>query len=115
MDSKKYNNIKLGFGIAKTIISFIIIFLFVATGLSRALVEFINQYLSNDYLVLIAFVFISGIAISTLFAPANFYSSFILEHKFNLSNQTFFAWLKENVKSSLVGGAIGFPLLLLFY
>jgi STE24 endopeptidase len=60
-------------------------------------------------------VFISGFAASVLFFPVNFYTSFIIEHKYNLSNQTFWAWIIENLKGSLVGGAVGLPLLILFY
>ena len=38
-----------------------------------------------------------------------------MEHKYNLSNQTFFSWIKENLKGTLVGGVIGLPILILFY
>jgi STE24 endopeptidase len=40
---------------------------------------------------------------------------FYLEHKYNLSNQTFLDWVWENTKAALVGGVIGLPLLMVFY
>jgi len=115
MDSKKYNNIKLAFGIVKTVISFIIIFLFVYTGLSKALVDTLNSYTSNSYLVLLLFVVIAGFFAGVLFFPINFYTGFILEHKYKLSNQSFVKWIWENLKGTIVGGIIGLPLLLIFY
>ncbi len=115
MNAKKYNNIKLFFNISKTIVTFVLIFLFVALGYSESLVEYIKQSVTNPYLVLLVFVLAAGIAMSVLFFPLNFYTEFILEHKYNLSNQKFFAWIWENFKATLVGGVIGIPLLLIFY
>lgn len=113
--SKKYSNIKLGIGIAKGIITFILILLFVLLGYSHSLEELIRNYVHNDYLVLLIFIFVIGLASSIFFFPINFYSEFILEHKYELSNQTFVKWLWENFKGTLVAGAIGIPLLLAFY
>lgn len=42
--------------------------------------------------------------------PLHFYASFILEHKFRLSNQGFFAWLKDDIKR----GAISFFVFVVF-
>jgi STE24 endopeptidase len=47
--------------------------------------------------------------------PLSFYSGFILEHKFELSNQTFWAWLLEWVKKQIVGFTISAPLVLILY
>jgi STE24 endopeptidase len=52
---------------------------------------------------------------SLLFFPLNFYTDFLLEHKYDLSNQTFLAWIWENMKAALVGSILGVPLLMLFY
>ncbi|KUG24806.1 ste24 endopeptidase [hydrocarbon metagenome] len=113
--SKKYSNIKLGIGIGKGVITFILILLFVLLGYSNSLEELIRNFVQNDYLVLLVFIFIIGIFSSILFFPINFYIEFILEHKYELSNQTFVKWLWENFKGTLVAVAIGIPLLLAFY
>lgn len=115
MKSKKYNNIKLGFSILKSVLTFVIILLFVTTGLSEQLESYIRIFSNSQYLILIGYVLVSGVAISIIFFPISFYTDFYLEHKYELSNQTFFAWIWENTKASLVGGVIGIPLLLLFY
>ncbi|HQF43268.1 MAG TPA: M48 family metallopeptidase [Ignavibacteriaceae bacterium] len=115
MDSKKYNNTKLFIGIAKGIISFILLFLFVQLGYSLMLEDYIRSFTQNDYYVFIIYVFAIGIISSILFAPVNFYTGFYLEHKYNLSNQTFKKYILENIKSILVGLVIGVPILLLFF
>jgi len=115
MDSKKYNNIKLGIGIAKGLAGFILLLLFMYLGFSKMLAEYLNSYSGNSYILLLLFTICIGIASSVIFAPVNFYVDFYLEHKYKLSNQTFFAYLWENIKGMLVGGAIGIPVLLLFY
>ncbi|MCB9210286.1 MAG: M48 family metallopeptidase [Ignavibacteriales bacterium] len=115
MDSKKYNNIKLGIGITKTVVTFIIILLFVSLGYSQQLYNILQNYSESQYLILLFYVIVFGFAMSVIFFPVNFYTDFILEHKYKLSNQTFFAWIWEGLKGTLVGGVIGLPILLLFY
>lgn len=113
--AKKYSNIKLGFGIFESAASFMLVALFLWMGISSLLENYLKNFTGNDYLLLISFVLCAGIPLSIIFWPLNYYTDFYLEHKYNLSNQTFIKWIWEGVKETLVGGAIGFPLLLLFY
>ncbi len=115
MNSKKYNNTRLAIGIGKTIISFILLYLFIALGYSVLIQNYIQNFTENSYLVFLIFVFTIGIFSSILFMPINIYTGFYLEHKYELSNQTFYKYFIENVKSMLVGVAIGIPILLLFF
>ena len=115
MDSKKYNNIKLGVSIAKGIAGFILLFLFIYLGYSRDLFNYLSLYNSSPYLLLLLFTVCIGAASSVIFAPVNFYTDFYLEHKYKLSNQSFLKYLWENIKGMMVGSVIGIPLLLLFY
>ena len=114
-DYKKYNNTKLAIGISKGVISFILILLFVGLSYSTTLVDYLSGYISNSYLLFIVFVFAVGAATSILFAPVNYYTEFYLEHKYNLSNQTFIKWIIENLKGLLVSTLIGVPILLFFF
>jgi hypothetical protein len=115
MDSKKYNNTKLVIGIGKAVISFILLYLFMALGYSNWLENYIQTFTENPYLVFIIFVFALGIVSSILFMPVNIYTGFYLEHKYKLSNQTFYKYIIENLKSMVVGLVIGVPILLLFF
>jgi STE24 endopeptidase len=115
MDSKKYNNTKLAIGIGKTLISFVLLYLFISLDYSNWLQNYIQTFFQNTYLVFLIFVFTLGIFSSILFMPINIYTGFYLEHKYKLSNQTFFKYFTENAKSMLVGLVIGVPILLLFF
>ena len=114
-NAKKYNNIKLAIGIGKGIISFILMLLFVWLGYSLKLENFLSHYISNAYLLFISFLFVIGIVGSILSFPMSYYTGFYLEHKCNLSNQTFWKWIWENFKGLLVSLVIGIPILLTFY
>ena len=115
MDAKRYNNIKLAIGISEGIASFILIFLFIWLGYSLRLENYLSEFISNSYLLFVCFILVLGFAGSILSFPVSYYSGFYLEHKYNLSNQTFGKWIWENFKGLLVSLVIGIPILLLFY
>ncbi len=115
MDSKRYNNIKLAAGIAEGILTFIIFLVFIASGLSVRLESLLTGSGLNSYLVFILFVLVSGFALGTILFPLKYFKDFYLEHKYNLSNQTFLKWILEDLKALGVSLVIGIPLLLAFY
>ncbi len=115
MNAKRYNNIKLAIGICEGIASFILILLFVWLGYSKELENYLSNYFSNQYLLFLVFLFVLGLAGSILSFPISYYTGFYLEHKYNLSNQTFWKWILEGIKGLLVSLVIGVPILLTFY
>jgi len=115
MDAKRYNNIKLAVGISEGIASFILILLFVWLGYSLRLENYLSEFISSSYLLFICFILVMGFAGSILSFPVSYYSGFYLEHKFNLSNQTFGKWIWENFKGLLVSLVIGIPILFTFF
>lgn len=114
-NAKKYNNIKLAISISEGLVSFILILIFVWLGYSLKLENYLAGLIENKYLLFLAFVLVIGFAGSVLFFPVSYYTGFYLEHKYNLSNQTFFKWMLENFKGLLVSLVIGIPILLIFY
>jgi STE24 endopeptidase len=113
--AKKYNNIKLAIGIGEGIVGFVLLLLFVWLGYSLQLELYLSKYFSNSYLLFIAFVLVIGFVGSVISFPVSWYSGFYLEHKYNLSNQTFVKWIWEGLKSLLVSLAISVPILFTFY
>lgn len=114
-NAKKYNNIKLAIGIGEGIVSFFLFLLFVWLGYSKELEIYLTNYLSNPYLIFIAFLSVVGFAGSILSFPVSYYTGYYLEHKYNLSNQRFWKWVLEGLKGLLVSLVIGIPILLTFY
>jgi STE24 endopeptidase len=113
--AKKYSNTKLAFSISETILSFVILFLFTFLGLSIRLEMYLRTFSNNNYFVFIVYVLVLIISSTILFFPVNYYTDFYLEHKYNLSNQSFLKWIWEGSKAAMIGAAFGIPLLLLFY
>jgi len=89
--------------------------LFVWLGYSEWLVEEFSSITTNNYLLLLLFVFATGIFSAIISFPIDYYVDFYLEHKYDLSNQTFGKWILEGLKGTMVATVIGVPVLLLFY
>jgi STE24 endopeptidase len=64
-------------------------------------------------LVLLAFCYAAAMEILTL--PVDFWSGYLLEHRYQLSNQTLAGWIWRQIKGYLVGGPLGLALLLGLY
>ena len=113
--AKEYNRRKIVFGLAGTGLFFALTLAFVVTGLSQQLDAVVHQYVRNDYLALLLFAATAGIGEAIFSAPLSFYSGYLLEHRYHLSNQSFFGWVWENLKGMLISIPVAVPILLLFY
>ncbi len=113
---KRYQRTKLLIGLANSLIAFSFTVFVLGTGLTVSVEEWARALSSNDYLVLLAFAGILGVAESVLTLPLRWYAGFFLEHKYRLSNQSLGAWLWERTKGLFVGLPLGAVLLItLFY
>ncbi len=115
VDKKKYNRVKLILSLTGTITGVVFILTLIWSGLSMSLSRYIGAVTENIYFQLLLFVIAIGIMESLLTFPLNYYSGYRMEHQYGMSNQTFFQWMKENLKGAAVGAVIGLPLLLIFY
>ena len=113
--AKKYSKTKQTFSLIQNSLFFIGIVLIIITGFSKTLEEAAYSYFSNEYLALLFFVFIMFGGLSVILFPLDFYTSYILEHKYNLSNQTLLGYFKESLKGLLLGVIVGGPVLCAFY
>jgi len=66
----------------------------------------------NDLLRLLASAALLGVTLEVLTFGFDFYSGYVLEHQYQLSNQTLGGWIIKRIKGYLVGGILG--LLLMF-
>ncbi|PKL36241.1 MAG: peptidase [Spirochaetae bacterium HGW-Spirochaetae-1] len=114
-DQKEYNRIKIRLSIAGIILDIALISLIAFSGVTGWLMSLISPFTENPYLQFLAFSAILGMALSALGFPMEFYGGYLLEHRFNLSNQSIPRWLLEKGKSTAVGLAVGVPVALAFY
>ena len=61
------------------------------------------------------FITVVGRIYSILDFPFDFYGGYVIEHRFDLSNQSVPAWLLEKIKGAGVGIVVGVPVAMVFY
>ena len=113
--AKRYEKIKLSLSIGETALTFILLLVFVAFGYSAALGQFVSQYWENAYARFFAYIFLLSAGLSLITFPIDYISGYWLEHRYDLSNQTFASWLWEKTKGLLVGAVIFIPVMFIFY
>src|SRR5438132_73286 len=69
----------------------------------------------NRWLRLVVLAPFYGAVLELLTLPLDFWSGYVLEHRYQLSNQTVAGWAWHRVKGYLVGGPLGLLLLLGLY
>jgi STE24 endopeptidase len=114
-ETKRYQRQKLTATVASMVLSLAYV-AFAALVAGPWLNQVIEAWLGAEpwrRLVALAFIYAAGLELFTL--PLDFWSGFVLEHRYHLSNQTFLRWLWQHVKGYLVGGPIGLVLLLGLY
>ncbi|UCD37100.1 MAG: M48 family metallopeptidase [Fidelibacterota bacterium] len=111
---KRYHRTKLFLSLASTGLNWAYLFVLVMTPLAGWLARF-TELSANPYIHFLLFGVVAGVAAHVFSLPLSFFSSYIVEHRYSLSNQTVAAWIWERTKSLLVGAVIGLPLALIFY
>jgi STE24 endopeptidase len=80
----------------------LVVLAIVLTGLSGAIAMWAQAWTSGEYFALLLFLAAVGIAETIITFPIGFYSSYVIEHRYNLSNQTLARWIWERLKGLLV-------------
>jgi len=113
--AKKYSRTHQILSLTGSIIFFAVLIILIFTGLSKEIENIAFNYTSNNYLALLIFLGIIGVGQGLINFPLDFYSGYILEHKYDLSNQTITGYFKEKLKGFVLGLFIGIPLMFAFY
>jgi STE24 endopeptidase len=102
LKAKTYNRIKLSAAITSSVVSFGVILALVATGVTRTLEWWARSTVPNLYGALLLFALALGIVQMLVSLPIGFYSSYSIEHRYRLSNQSLRQWAWERLKGALV-------------
>ncbi len=113
--AKAYNRTKIILQIINLILSFTFLCILVFTPIAVLIETFVYSFTTNEYIAFMLFLIFIGLISSLISFPIDFYSSYILEHKYLLSNQKLVDWFFEKSKGSLVSLIIIIPLALVFY
>lgn len=112
---KAYNRTKLLVGITSSVVSFVLVGCIVVLGYSRTIQVFAETISPNPYLALIIFSIAIGLIRAVVTLPLSFYSGYVIEHSYGLSNQTVARWAWERTKGMLVALPLLVVLLLVLY
>jgi STE24 endopeptidase len=112
---KDYQRRKLVATVVATILGLIVLAVlavWLGPVLKAQLVDWVGD---SRWLQLIVVAAVVGVVMELATLPLDFYSGFVLEHRYQLSNQTLASWVWKKVKGYLVGAVLGLPLLLGLY
>jgi len=113
--AKKYSSLKYTVAILDTIYLFLLLLVFTGLGFSKALEQQLLNLTGSYYVIVSLYLFIISFLYYALSFPLNFYSSYILEHKFCLSKQKISDWMKDQIKTVAIGYIISIILMASFY
>ena len=113
--ARQYSRIKRRLWLVDTLLSFIYILPWLFLGWSASLRQALENFTTNPWLLLPAFVLLMGAPYALIGLPLAFYSGYLLPHRFGQSNQTIKGWITDQLKGLLVGAPLGLLLLELLY
>lgn len=108
-----YRKSNLNIWAINLILKFLFPLLLLTTGLSNRISIFAKGNNRGLFLTGIIYVIIFSIIDLLVSLPTSFYSSFILKHRFGLSNQSIYRWLELILKNFILNGLV-FSLLIWF-
>jgi len=113
--AKKYSSLKYALSILDTFYQLILLLLFLGSGLSRILAVGLLNFSPDYYFTVPLYILIISFVYYLLDFPLNFYHSYILEHRFGLSEQKIKDWFKDQLKAGIIFYIIALILIAAFY
>ena len=114
--SSRYHRRKRRAELADLFWSAALLLTLIASGGAALLRDLAQALTGGHYFLTVLLVAIAlGLLHTIVSLPLAIYSSFVLERRYELSRQSFQAWLTDYVKGLAVGAVLGLPALLLVY
>jgi len=100
--NKKYWRIRYSLAIGEIIYLLFLLFIFLKSGFSQTLSNYILKLTSIKSFGVAIYLMVIYLIYFILNFPFYFYQSFVLEHKFSLSCESFSGWLKDRLKEGII-------------
>lgn len=113
--AKKYHRIKNWLFLFNLALSLLVLILLLHMGLSTLFKYFAYTIINNYYLVVLVYFLLLSLTFFVVSLPMDFYEGFILEHKFELAQDTFFAWVKRYMKKAVISLVVGIIMIEVLY
>ena len=105
--ARRYADIRYRLLLVKLLGSLLVLGLFQGSGFSQAIARWWTDRATIEWLVILDYWMVAGVLYEMVFLPLNFYSSFLLEHRFGLSRMTLKQWLVREAKQLAIGVLFG--------
>jgi STE24 endopeptidase len=113
--ARQYARIRRRLWLVNTVISAVYALAWLFSGWAIGLRDWLSTLITGDWLLVALFVAVFGGIYAILTIPLDYYSGFILPHRFDQSNQTLRDWVIDQLKGLAVAAPIGLLLLELLY
>ena len=113
--AKEYARLSRRLMLVDLAIGAVYILAWLALGWSQALKGTLLQWTSNEWLLVAGFAAVFGLGFLLINLPLSYYEGFVLPHRYELSTQTFWGWVSDEIKGLLIGGALGLFVLEVIY
>jgi STE24 endopeptidase len=113
--AKQYARIRRRLWLVDTLFGAVYALLWLFPGWAIALRDWLMIFTTNQWFLVALFVAVFGGIYAIVDLPLNYYSGFVLPHRFGQSNQTFKDWMIDQLKGLAIGLPLGLLLLELLY
>ena len=113
--AKEYSGIRRRVWLVDTLFSALFMLAWLFFGWSISLREWLRTLTTNDWLLVALYITVFGGIYFVLNLPLGYYSGFVLPHRFGQSNQSFSAWVVDQLKGLAIGAPLGLLMLELMY
>ncbi len=113
--AKQYARINRRLMLIDLVIGGVYIIAWLVFGWSEALKQWLARYISNEWLLVLAYVIVIGGIMYLINLPLSFYEGYVLPHRFELSTQKLSGWVSDQIKGMLLGGVLGMIVLEIIY
>ena len=113
--AKKYSSLKYGLSILDTAYSLAFLLVFCGFGFSKGLAVLLQNINPERFFLVPSYILIAAVLYYLISLPLNFYRTFILEHKFSLSNQKLSNWSGDQFKAGAISYIVALVLIGAFY
>jgi STE24 endopeptidase len=106
-EPQRYESAKRFASVTGFVLDIVILIYLITSHLSIRLREFAEGISSSPWLSIVIYVVAAGAIFKVFDLLLNFYSGYILEHRFGLSRQSLGSWAKDQLKGIAVGAPLG--------
>ncbi len=113
--AKDYQRIRQVLTLVQLVWTPVVLFIVLLTPLTFFFDDLASGWIANPYLHVALYTLLFFLYLTVVDFPLGFYSGFILEHRFGLSNQSLAAWFGEYLKRTLLSLGLMLPLIVGLY